>query len=95
MRVMCVCVCVCTQVCVHNTTILRMSHKQTNSCFPLTFYFSLGDSVGFHGLQTQRGFVGMLNRSGCRKSKLDREKMGFLQTLGALDGKVNGFMSLQ
>lgn len=39
--------------------------------------------------------MGMLNRSGSRKSKLGGEKMGFLHTLGTLDRKVNGFTRLQ
>lgn len=81
---------VCTGECVQYYH--RIIHKQTNCCFSLIFYFNLCDSVGSYSLQMQKGIVGMLNRSGCRKSKLGREKMGFL---GALDRKVNGFMRWQ
>lgn len=83
------------QVSVCNPAILGISHKQTNNCLSLIFCFNLCDSAGSHSLQIQRGFVGMLNRSGCRKSKLGGEKMGFLHTRGDLDRKVNGFMRLQ
>lgn len=80
---------VCTGECFHK---LPQNNSETNSGSSLICYLNLCDSVGSDGLQMQKGVVGMLNRSCLRKSKLSREKIGFL---GALDIKVNGFMRWQ
>ena len=85
----------CAQVSVCITAVLRISHKPTNNCFSLIFCSNLSNGADSHNLQTQEGLVGMLDRSGCMESKLGREKIGFLHTVGASDRKVNGFMRLQ
>lgn len=68
----------------------KIIHKQANTCFSLILYFNL-QYVPVWRLHST-GFVGMLNRSDCQRSKLCGEKMSFLDVL---DRKVNGFVKWQ